>query len=69
MMSLTDDKFKKMGTEPYGVRKITPVEDRQRYQNLTQDGLLDMINQYGVDDVNKWLWKHMKEEQNGIRTA
>jgi hypothetical protein len=68
-MNSADAKFQKMGTEPAFTRKITPAEDRQRFLNLTQDQLVDMVTTYGAEPVNKWLQKHMKEEQNGICTA
>jgi len=59
-----DAKLKDYGGDmPYGVRKMTPTEQRQRYENLTPEGLMDLRNQYGEESVNKWLGKFMKEVQ------
>jgi hypothetical protein len=62
LLKNVNGKFEQMGTEKYGMRKITPAEDRRKFENLTQDDLLDMVKQYGYEPVEKWLSKHMKEE-------
>jgi hypothetical protein len=62
LLKNVDSKFEKMGVEGYGLRPITPSEDRRKFENLTQDDLLDMVKQYGYEPVEKWLSKHMKEE-------
>ena len=59
LLKNVDGKFKDMGTEGYGLRPITDAEDRRKFKNLTQDDLLDMVQQYGYEDVEKWLSKHM----------
>jgi hypothetical protein len=60
MLTNTDSKLAEWGKEPFATRKITPTEDRLRFQNLTQDDLLDMIEKHGYEDVNKWIQKHME---------
>ena len=57
MLTLTDDKLKEMGKEPYGTRKATPKEQRQMYENLTEGQLYGMVEKHGQDAVNKWLYR------------
>ena len=64
MVEQTDEKLKQMGTEPYGVRRLTDKEQRERYENLTPNGLLAMIREHGVDETNKFLSKFMPKEGN-----
>jgi len=59
LLKNVDGKFKEMGTEGYGLRKITPAEDRRKFENLTEDDLLDMVQEKGYEDTEKWLKKHM----------
>ena len=54
-----------MATEPYGLRKLTPKEQRDRFENLTSEELMAMIEQHGEDEVNAWLQKFWKEEEYG----
>jgi len=61
MLKQTDAKLKEYGAEPYGQRRLTDKEQRERIQNLTQQELLTMIDQYGPEDVNKMLNKYWKE--------
>ena len=61
MLDNTDAKLKEYGKEPYGVKKLTHVEQRKSIENLTTPELLSMIDQYGVEDVNAWLQKYWKE--------
>ena len=62
MLLNTDAKLKEMGTEPYGTRKATPKEQRERVKNLTEGELMAMIDEHGIEDVNVWLRKFWKEE-------
>ena len=65
MLFNIDDKLKKMGTEPYGRRKATAKEQKDRVQNLTSQELLTMIDQHGAESTNEWLQKYWKEGENG----
>jgi len=58
-----DSKFKKMGKEPFGIRKMTLAEQRRAYENLTPDELMRMIERYPIEDINAWLSKF--EVNNG----
>lgn len=64
MLSNVDAQFKKMGKEPYGVRKATPAEQRRMYENLTPEELWKLINTEGLDETNKFLAK-FEEQGNG----
>ena len=64
MLTLTDAKLKEMGKEPYGVRKLTPREQKEKFDNLTPGELWKMIDEQGPDEVNAWLSKFMPQEEN-----
>ncbi len=64
MLLNTDSHLKKMGSEPYGKRRATPKEEREMYDNLTSDKLMQMIDEKGVDNVNEWL-SRFEGGQNG----
>ena len=64
MLYKSDATLKKMGAEPYGMRKLTPTEQRKAFENLTPQSLNELINEHGVDDVNEWLSKFMPKEVN-----
>lgn len=57
MLRQTDAKLKDYGTESYGQRKLTAKEQREKYENLTEGQLYEMIEEHGLDDTNKWLYK------------
>lgn len=61
MMIQTDAKLKEYGAEPYGQRKLTDKEQRDKVANLTSQELMTMIEEHGREDVNKWLNKYWKE--------
>lgn len=63
MLVNTDKKLEEMGTEPYGIRKLTAKEERERFKNLTPGELWNMIQTYGKPAVNEWLQK--MEEKHG----
>ena len=65
MLLESDSKFKKYGTEPYGIRELTEKEQRERFENLTPQELKAMVDQYGPDEVNAWLQKFWKEDNYG----
>ena len=48
------------GDMPYGMKKATPKEQRDMFENLDAKGLSDLINQYGADEVNEMLGKFMQ---------
>jgi len=58
MLLNTDSKLKKMGATPYGITKITPKEQRLRYESLTPEKLFELIEKEGLENVNAWLSKH-----------
>ena len=62
MLRATDSKLKEFADEPYGTTKLTAAQQRQRIKNMTPQELNQLINQYGVDDVNAWLNKYWKEK-------
>lgn len=64
MLLNTDSHLKKMATEPYGKRKATAREEREMYENLTPEGLWQMIDEKGADEVNAWL-SRFEEKQYG----
>lgn len=51
----TDSKLKEYGREPYGVRKATPSEQREMYENLTVPQFYELVDKHGLEAVNKWL--------------
>jgi len=57
MLRAVDQKYKEFSTEPYGVRKLTLGEQRQMYENLTEEQLYEMIEEHGINAVNKWLYR------------
>lgn len=64
MLLNTDNKLKKMGEMGYGLRKATPAEQKQMYENLTPEKLFQLIDKHGLAKVNTWMAKH-EEKQNG----
>lgn len=66
MMIAVDQKLATMGEMPYGMRKATPAEQKQFVNRLNENSLLTLIEEHGVDDVNKLLRRTMpKEQANG----
>lgn len=63
MLSGMDDKLKSWGVEPYGIRKATEKEERERFENLTIGDLAEMIQKEGREATNKWLGKFMSKEE------
>lgn len=61
MLMNVDGKLKDYGKEPYGVRKLTPQEQRERIQNMSPEELYGLIQEHGVDSVNQWLQKYWQE--------
>ena len=64
MLVNTDSKLKGMATLPYGTRKLSSSEQRKNYENLTQEQLMDMLEEHGVDSVNAWL-SRFEEKEHG----
>ena len=58
MLVNADRKLKEYGKEPYGQRKLTDREQRERVENLTQEELMAMIEEHGVESTNEWLSKY-----------
>lgn len=61
MLLNTDEKLKQMGTEPYGVRKLTAKEQRERIANMTPQEMTNLIKEHGIEEVNDWLNKYWRE--------
>ncbi len=55
MLKLTDSKLKGYGAEPYGQRKATPKEQREMYENLTEEQYWELIDEHGEKAVNDWM--------------
>lgn len=62
MMIQTSDKLGEYGAEPYGQRKLTDKEQREKVANLTPQELSSMIEEHGRESVNEWLNKYWKED-------
>ena len=65
MLLQTDARLKEFGKEPYGVRKATPKEQREMYENLTEPQFFQMVDTYGIEAVNKWLKRFEQGGDNG----
>lgn len=64
MLRRADIRLKEFGVEPYGTRKATPGEQREMYENLTEEQLFDLYDREGYDAVNRFLNRFQpKEEQ------
>lgn len=61
-----DTKLKTYGVEPYGMRKLTDKEQRERVKNMTPGELESLIVEYGEAPVNKLLNKYWQEDNNAI---
>lgn len=63
-LKLFDKKVKRYAGEmPYGKVKVTPKEDRERFNNLTPGELQNLIQTHGRAGVNEWLRGHMNGQQ------
>ena len=59
-----DAKLKEYGGDmPYGMRRATPKEQREQYETLTPEKLMELTQMYGEAEVNNWLRKNMQEGQ------
>ena len=65
MLGAIDKKCKDFATEPYGQRKMTPKEQREFYENLTEAQLYELTQKHGVESVSKWLYKMEQGGKNG----
>ncbi len=61
MLVNCDTKLKAYGVEPYGQRELTDREQRDRIKNMSENDLLALIEQHGVQEVNAWLNKYWRE--------
>ena len=48
-----------VGDMPYGMKKATAKEKRERFENLTPQELPELIKKYGFEEVNKRLGEYM----------
>lgn len=62
MLIQSDAKLEEYGSEPYGQRKLTDKEQREKVENLTPQEFMAMIEEHGQEDVNKMLNKYWKED-------
>jgi len=60
-----EKQVKKYASEPYGTHKMTPQEEMDKYNNLTEAELYEMIDKHGIDDVNKWMFQMEQRSNNG----
>jgi len=65
LLKAIDDKYQQYASEPYGVRKATPKEQLEMYKNLSEAQLYELLEKYGVDEVNKWLYRMEQRSKNG----
>jgi len=65
VLQAIDDKYKEYATEPYGTRKATPKEQMEMYKNLTEAQLYELVEQHGINEVNKWLYRMEQRSKNG----
>jgi len=65
LLKAIDDKYQQYASEPYGVRKMTPKEQLEMYENLSEAQLYELIEKHGVDEVNKWLYRMEKRREHG----
>jgi len=63
MLVGTDGRLKEFGAMPYGEKKATPKEQRERFENLKTGELAHLIKLHGRESVNEWLGKQMGREQ------
>ena len=56
-----EKQVQKYAEEPYGTRKMTAQEEMDKYNNLTEAQLYEMIDKHGGDDVNKWMFRMEKK--------
>ena len=63
MLIRTDEKLAEYGVTPYAIRKATVKEQREQFKNLTPGELRNLIETYGVDEVNNWLGRFMPGEK------
>lgn len=61
ILGATDKRLQEFGVMPYGMKKATPKEQREQYDNLSIEGLANLIQQHGRAEVDNWLGKYMKE--------
>ena len=61
MLNATDQRLKGFSTLPYGVKKLTPAEQRKRFENLTPDEVARMLEEYGPEEVNNFLNRFMED--------
>jgi hypothetical protein len=62
MLIAADRRMEELGKEPYGVTKLSPKEQRQMYDALRPEDLYPLIQEHGVDSVNKFLAKFENKE-------
>jgi len=65
LLKAIDGKYKQYASEPYGVRKMTPKEQLEMYENLSEAQLYELIEKHGVDEVNRWLYRMEQRSKNG----
>lgn len=62
-LSRVHRQFDDMGKLPYRKRKLTPDEQRRRFENLTDEQIAQLVQQYGEPEVQQMLGRHMKQEE------
>lgn len=65
MFRAIDKKYKEFATEPYRQRQMTPKEQREFYENLTEAQLYELIQKHGIESVSQWLYRMEQGGNNG----
>jgi len=64
ILKAIDGKYRQYASEPYRLRKASPKEQIEMYENLSEGQLYELIEKHGVDEVNKWLYKMEQRSKN-----
>lgn len=60
----TDQRLKEFGAEPYRTKKLTARQQRDRIAKLTPEDLRELVDTYGIEEVNDWIKRY--GGQNGM---
>ena len=60
LLSATDQKLGEMATLPYRTRKLSSTEQRARIDNLTEEDAVELVDEYGLEEVADWMESSMQ---------
>jgi len=60
LLSVTDQKLGEMATLPYRTRKLSSAEQRVRIDNLTEADAVELVDEYGLEEVADWMESSMQ---------